>query len=117
MIRAAVLTLGLLLAGCATGPGLPERMEPLMGAPQLEVVRALGVPDAQTEADGVRILRWSSRSVRVYPGAPWWVHRGLGGPPPVVVQRRCDLEIEFTRRAAAGPWRAVSWRTRGNDCR
>ena len=124
-------------AGCATtqGPERAERMGALMGRTELSLVRELGVPDATTEAEGRRILRWSSATLEVVPEPyPWgpfgpWGYGydrvgyaygyGAGWAAPRTYRRWCDMELEFERAedAPEAPWRAVSWRTRGNDCR
>ena len=115
-----------LLAGCAAGPaqpGLKQRTDALLGLTELEVVRSLGVPDAENQAQGVRSLRWSWRELASYPD-PWrWGPPGRrwpGGWPyrsERLVERQCDLEMEFERAAPDAPWIASSWRARGNACR
>lgn len=125
-----------LVAGCATvqGPSRAERMDALMGRTQLSMVREFGVPDAETTAEGRRILRWSHDTLEVRsdpfpwgPFGPWgYGGPGYGGPgfgypwPETRSYRRwCDMELEFERADASPntPWRATAWRTRGNDCR
>ena len=114
MLGLAALT----LSGCATGPTFAERMAALMGSTEVEVIREIGVPDADVTVgeDDARFLRWSFQDQSVYPSTPYgW--RGSFGGYPVVVSERCDLEIEFQRSLnGIGPWRAESWRTRGPDC-
>ncbi|MGM0583267.1 MAG: hypothetical protein ACQEUZ_01255 [Pseudomonadota bacterium] len=119
MKRLSLLALAPLLAACVSpGSGFDARMDGLMGRTQLSIVRDLGVPDASVETEEVRILRWSWRDVSVYPGGPWF-GRGYPWPQPHVVTRDCDLEIEFGRApdGPEAPWRAETWRARGNDCR
>ena len=134
-LLAICLAPALLVAGCATTetPSRAERMGALMGRTELSLVREMGVPDATTEAEGRRILRWSTATLEVVPDPfPWgpfgpW---GYGGPgrvygygagwaAPRTYRRWCDLELEFERadQTPDAPWRAVSWRARGNDCR
>ncbi len=118
-IRAgAALGLAVAVAGCATGPSFSQRMAALMGATEVEVIREIGVPDAEVtvDDDDVRFLRWSFRDQSVYPSGPYGWH-GPFGAYPVMVSERCDLEIEFQRALDGnGPWRAEAWRTRGPDC-
>lgn len=148
--RIALACLGAaLLAACSTGapqPTLKERMDPRMGLTEREIVRDLGVPDAELTTgeetpgieDDVRSLRWSQRRVVAWedPWGPWppyqpgglgTLSRRYGGPgypwggygPAYrtrVEEYACDLEIDFTRTAPEAPWRASAWRARGNAC-
>ena len=123
----ALCACALMLAACTgtPGPSLKERMDARMGLTELEIVRDLGVPDGSVEAEGVRSLRWSDRRIETYPEPipPYWVrNRPWGWPGPWgygdrVVEYQCDVEIEFSRAGPEEPWRASSWRARGNGCR
>jgi hypothetical protein len=112
----ACITLALLLAGCAVGPSLEERLAPLIGKREGEVVMALGVPTRTHEADGRRFLQYEERRATLYPGDLYWArpYSRFGpvlSPGPMLVTRSCDMT--FTLRQGV----VESFSLRGDDCR
>lgn len=57
-IRIAALLAPALLAGCASQAGFDQRMNALVGLPESELVRRIGLPDAAYAADGRRFLQY-----------------------------------------------------------
>jgi hypothetical protein len=115
-MRHAILLLALLLAGCATGPSLEERLAPLVGKREAEVVMALGVPTRTYEVDGLKFMQFEERRVTLYPGDLYWGRPyGRFGPAfgagPTLITRSCDMV--FTLRGGV----VQSFSLRGNDCR
>jgi hypothetical protein len=116
MRRAPGLALALLMAGCALGPSLEERLAPLVGKREGEVVMALGVPTRTYEADGRKFLQYEQRRVSLYPGDPYWA-RPYGrfgpvlSPGPMLITRSCDTT--FTLRQGV----VEAFALRGDDCR
>ncbi len=66
------LALALLLAACATGRRLEERLQPLVGKREAELVMALGVPTRTYEADGAEIPAIRGPAPHIYPGDFYW---------------------------------------------
>jgi hypothetical protein len=118
MMRSALgssLAAATVLAGCATGPTLEQRMLPLIGQSDVNLVAALGVPVRTYEADGRKFLTFEERRSYIYPGDPF-LYRGYGryGPyfaPAGYIIRIC--EITFSLRNG----RAESFIARGDGCR
>ncbi len=113
----------LLLAGCATGPSLQTRMISYMGAPEGQLVQALGVPDKQITVNGVSYLAYIRQRAQVAPtpvmgfgpwGGPWGPY-GYGGgfattlPAPIQVW---SCETTFTVKDG----HVVNVAFKGNDC-
>jgi hypothetical protein len=103
------------LAGCATGPTLEQRMLPLVGQSEANLVTALGVPVRTYEADGRKFLTFEERRSYIVAGDPF-LYRGYSryGPyfsPPGYIIRLC--EITFVLRNE----RAESFTARGDGCR
>lgn len=114
-MRRALLALPLLLAGCATGPSLEQRLTPLIGRSEGDLVAALGVPTRTYEADGRKFLQYEQRWAQVVPGdfygyGPYWRFPPLWVPPAYVL-RGCD--ITFTLQQG----RVESFAWRGDGCR
>lgn len=120
-VRRAFLFL-LLLAGCATGPGLRTRMISFMGASETQLVQALGVPDKQITVSGVSYLAYVRSRAQVQPspvigfggwGGPWGPYSGgfaaASLPAPVLVY---SCETTFTVKDG----RVVNVGFKGNDC-
>lgn len=102
-------------AGCATGPTLEQRMVPLVGRSEGDLVAALGVPARTYQADDRTFLTFEERRSYIVAGDPF-LYRGYSrfGPyfaPSGYVTRGCD--ITFTLRGG----RAESFSLRGDGCR
>ncbi len=101
-------------AGCATGPTLEQRMLPLIGRSEGDLVAALGVPARTYQADDRKFLTFEERRSYIVAGEPL-LYRGYRyGPyfsPPSYIVRACD--ITFTLRGG----RAESFSARGDGCR
>jgi hypothetical protein len=125
----ALLVLLAPLAGCATAEGFDARMASLIGMGEAELVRAIGVPDADFQtADGRRFLQYERLGVRgpaqVQPvfgmGFGGWGWRGrhgwgtgvgIAGPAYVYPPPACSVTFEMVAGRVAGFTR------RGDGCR
>ena len=127
MRRALAVLLPVALAACAVNTGEDRRayLSSLVGAPETELVRQLGVPTRSYETTGRKFVAYDERRVDVYPGAPFF--GGFGGFgygygrfgsgfgasyafPPQVVERGCETTFEIDGG------RVQSWALRGNAC-
>lgn len=69
----------LVLAACATTAGFDARMQALVGAAEGDLVRAIGVPEADfTTPDGRRFLQYERLGIRTPAPAPM-IGVGVGG--------------------------------------
>jgi hypothetical protein len=117
-MRCAALALPVLLAACAQGPGLSERLSAWVGRSEGDLVAEFGVPARTHEADGRRFLQFEQRrSVAVMqPGfdrpffSPWGPRFGYWPPPPATAVIGCD--ITFALRNG----RVESFSYRGEGC-
>ncbi|MGG5811785.1 hypothetical protein [Falsiroseomonas sp. CW058] len=117
-MRPAFLALPLLLAACAQGPTLGERLSTLVGRSEGDLVAALGVPVRTHEADGRRFLQFEQRrAVAVsQPGfdrpffTPYGPRWGYVPAPPAYAVVGCD--ITFALREG----RVESFTFRGEGC-
>ena len=115
-VRLAAVAAVAAVAGCATGPTLEQRLQPLVGRSEGDLVAALGVPDRTYEADDRRFLTFLDQRSYIMAGEPFLDYRSYGryGPyfaPPYYVNRVC--EITFTVRAG----RTDGYSLRGGACR
>lgn len=106
----------LLLAGCATGPGIEARLAPFIGQTEAALVAGLGVPTRTHEVDGLRFLQYEEHRQVLLPAETFWdrPHGRFGPMPlagPVLLTRSCD--VTFTLRTG----RVEGYAIRGNDCR
>ena len=111
-----VLALLLLLAGCATGPGIEARLAPFIGRTEAELVEGLGVPTRTHEVEGLRFLQYEQTRQVLYQLDPYWGRPyGRFAPlplaAPVLLTRSCA--VTFTLRQG----RVESFAIRGDDCR
>ncbi|HQT75385.1 MAG TPA: hypothetical protein PLX84_15785 [Acidiphilium sp.] len=109
----------LMLAGCAVGPSLAERMSGYVGRPESALVAALGVPDRRITVDGTTYFAYVERSYSAQPGvgAPF---PGFYGPyygpyygpvfPPATYTRQCT--VTFALKGGM----VKTFTLRGNDC-
>ncbi|WP_426959307.1 hypothetical protein [Muricoccus radiodurans] len=115
MMRALLLA-PLLLAACATGPTLPERLATYVGRSEAELVGSLGVPVRTYDAGGQRFLQFEERRNVAMPGDTFLYGRGLYGArawvgsPAAYVPVQCDLT--FALRAG----RVEGFSYRGDGC-
>ncbi|MBX6742448.1 MAG: hypothetical protein IRY87_10450 [Acetobacteraceae bacterium] len=114
-MRRMLIALPLLVAGCATGPSLDQRLAPFIGRSEGDLVSALGVPSRTYVTEGRKFLQYDQRWTQVVPGGfynygPYWRSAPLWAPP-VYVLRACD--ITFTLRE--GRVEGFTWR--GDGCR
>lgn len=117
----------LALAGCATTAGFDQRMGALVGMPEVELVRQLGVPNQVFIAEGRRFLQYDRvgqpQPAMIQPTFGFGVggfgfNRGLGmgtgigfgGPAYVYPPPSCSVTFEM-----AGD-RVGSFTRRGDGC-
>ncbi len=80
-MKRAILPALFLLAACATGPTLAERLSGYVGRPEADLVAGLGVPLRVYEGEGRRFLEFGQQRLLAVP-APYvgaWNRRGGGG--------------------------------------
>lgn len=119
MRRAALFLLPALLAACAQGPTLDQRLSTFIGRSEADLVAALGVPVRTHEVEGRRFLQFEQRrTVEVaQPGmyrpsyGPWGPRWGYWAPGSSYAVVGCDLT--FTLRDG----RVESYSYRGEGCR
>jgi hypothetical protein len=118
-MKPVIPALFLLLAGCAQGPGLDQRLSTFVGRSEGELVGELGVPLRVHEADGRRFLQFEQRrgvAVAPPPGyyapvyGPWGPRFGYWPPSPGVTMATCDLTF------ALREGRVESFSYRGEGC-
>lgn len=109
---ALLLVAAAALAGCATGPSRQEFLASLVGRPESDAIRALGVPTQVVEANGHRFLGYQDSGVGYVPTAPFGPFGyGFGYyPVGVPVVRTCETTLEIVGG------RVASWTLRGNAC-
>jgi hypothetical protein len=105
-----------LLAACATGPGIEARLAPFVGQTEAALVASLGVPTRTHEVDGLRFLQYEERRQELHHLDPYWGRPyGRFAPMPLagpmLLTRSCD--VTFTLRAG----RVEGFAIRGDDCR
>ncbi len=118
MTRTATLGSLLLLAACAQGPTLEQRLSVFVGQSEADLVAALGVPVRTHEADGRRFIQFEQRrTVAVAAPAPI-PYYGRFGPrfgywpqPPGYAVVGCDITFELWDRRVEG------FSARGDGCR
>jgi hypothetical protein len=113
-----ILLLSLLLSGCvAAGPSEREIfLGQLIGRPEADAVRQLGVPSRSFESGGKRFLAYNESRIDTVPvlagfgryGRPYYGY--YGGFAPEVIQRVCETTVEIADGKVA------SFTLRGNSC-
>jgi hypothetical protein len=114
----AILLLPLLLAACAQGPGLSERLSTWVGRSEGDLVAEFGVPVRTYEVEGRRFLQYEQRRTVALsqPGfdrpyfTPWGPRFGYFPAPPAYATYGCDLT--FAIRAG----RVENFSFRGEGC-
>lgn len=127
-MKRALLLSTLLMAACTTGPDRAAVLNGLVGQPETEVVRVLGVPSRTYETAGHKFLAYTEqRSSYVdggfggfygggffgggFYGAGFGPGFGYGyGFPAEIIPRLCETTFDV----AGG--RVQSWALRGNAC-
>ena len=118
MKRVLPLLLAAALAGCAPAFNRPAFLATLVGQPETELVRRLGVPSRTYETDGRKFLAYSERRSEVIGGGPFFGGFGYFGSglgygaafPPEIIERICETTFEV------GNGRVLAWSLRGNAC-
>ena len=114
MLALAVMS----LAACAPGFDRRAYLATLVGQPETELVRQLGVPSRTYDAGGRRFIAYSERRADIYGGGPFFGGFGYFGAgyglygafPAQVIERGCETTFEV------GDGRVLSWALRGNAC-
>ena len=111
------MLLCLAMAACATGPDRRTVLAGLVGQPETEAVRQLGVPSRAYEAGGRKFLAYDERRTDLIPVSPFiggfgYFGYGYGGIglPAQAIERGCETTLEVSGG------RVVSWSLRGNAC-
>jgi hypothetical protein len=116
-MRRLILLLPLLLAACAQGPTLQERLSVWIGRSELDLVTEFGVPNRILELEGRRFLQYEQR--RTVPVAvpdygpwygPWGPRGGFWPPPPSYAVVGCDVTFVIRQE------RVESFTFRGQGC-
>ncbi len=118
MLRPILLLPLMLLAACAQGPTLQQRLSTYVGRSEGELVAEMGVPVRTHEAEGRRFLQYEQRRTVALaePGyyrpvwGPWGPRYGYFPSPPSYGVVGCD--ITFALRAG----RVESFTYRGEGC-
>lgn len=107
-----------LLAGCAQGPTLEQRLSVFVGQGEGDLVAALGVPARVHEVEGRRFLQFEQRRTMAIAAPPTMPAYGRYGPrwgywpaPPAYAVVGCDLTF------ALRDGRVESFSFRGDGCR
>lgn len=117
-MRRALLLLPLLVAACAQGPTLQQRLSTYVGRSEGELVAELGVPVRTYEAEGRRFLQYEQRRTvavsqpgfdRPYYG-PFGPRFGYWPAPPSYAVIGCDLTFALRQS------RVESFTFRGEGC-
>lgn len=122
-MKRLLLALPLLATACAApGPTLSQRLSPLVGQSEGQLVSTLGVPVRTYEADGRKFLEFQSQRLTALPGDPFWGGGfGYGGRPfgwggvwgpPTTVWAPVTCNVTFALRAD----RVEDFTYRGEGC-
>ena len=112
------LLLGAVLAGCAPAFDRPAFLATLVGQPEAELVRRLGVPSRTYETGGRKFLAYSEQRSDLIGGGPFFGGLGdvgpgygyYGGIPTEIIERSCETTLEV------GDGRVLAWSLHGNAC-
>ncbi len=111
------LLLAAVLAGCAPAFDRPAFLATLVGQPEAELVRRLGVPSRTYETGGRKFLAYSEQHSDLIGGGPFLGGLGFGpgygfygGFPTEAIERNCETTFEV------GDGRVLAWSLRGNAC-
>lgn len=119
-MRMVLAALALSLGACATQEGFRQRLQPLVGRSEADLVRELGVPTAIHEAGGIRFLQYESARTITWPGSPprlvTYERRGRlirdwdPGRPPTFDVRTCRTTWQIEGNRVTG------FSFEGSDC-
>ncbi len=116
-MRTPWVLLLLVVSACTAGPDRRAYLSTLVGQPEAEVVRQLGVPTRVYETGGHKFLAYVERRERVYGGPVFggfgYFGAGYGfydGFPAEVTVRTCETTFEVADA------RVLTWALRGNAC-
>jgi hypothetical protein len=119
-MRCVLLASFVLLGACTAGAERAASLNALVGQPQTEVVRQLGVPTRTFSSGGHTFLAYEQeKSSTIYGGGPFfgggfgYYGGGFGAVsafPAEIVQRRCETTFEVVAD------RVQTWSLRGNAC-
>lgn len=117
-MRALVLLALLTLGGCAQGPTRAVYLNGLVGLPEADVVRQLGVPARTYETGGHKFLAFVEQRQDYIAGGPFLFGGGFYGGgfgygttfPAQVIDRFCETTLDFVGGRMRG------WSLRGNAC-
>ncbi len=111
-VRAAWLGLPLLIAACATGPTLAQRLSVFIGLPEVDLVAGLGVPLRSFDGDGRRFLEFEQRRLLSVPEPYVGGFGRRGGFYGGTTYTNVTCSITFALRDG----RAESFTFRGDGC-
>lgn len=118
MNKLALLACLAALTGCSGAQQRQALLNSLIGQPETEVVRVLGVPNRSFETQGHRFLAYEQRDVEIEPGFPYagpvayeprYYRYGYAFPASVV-EWSCETTFDVVSS------RVRSWSLRGNGC-
>jgi hypothetical protein len=120
-MRKTILAIALSLGACTSSADRAAYLNTLVGQPEAELVRQLGVPSRMLETGGHKFLAYDQqRSTTIYAGGPYfgsiggYYGGGFGGYystiPTEVVSRQCATTFELVDD------RVISWFLRGDGC-
>jgi hypothetical protein len=117
-MRTLCLAALLALSACAQGPSRQQVLAGLIGAPETEVVRVMGIPTRTFETGGHKFLGYLERRADYIPAGPFfwggsgWYGGGFGYAafPPQVIERACETTFDLVGN------RVVTYSLRGNAC-
>ncbi len=115
MKRALVLLLCASVLGCAEDTSRQQALQGLIGHPESDAIRLLGVPSRTFETNGRTFLAWDGQRLdyaAVGPGFGPWGPWGWGyyAPATVPVMRGCQTTLEV------GGGKVLGWALHGADC-
>jgi len=118
-MKFAVLAILIGLTACTAGQDRERYLTSLVGQPEAELVRSMGVPNRSYETGGRKFVAYDRRSTVFFGASPFGGYGygyGFFGPgvytgfPAEAVERRCETTFEI------GAGRVLSWIDRGNAC-
>lgn len=116
-MKNALLALTLTLTACTYGQDRGRYLTSLVGQPEAELIRQMGVPNRTYETAGHRFVAYTQRQTVYFDASPsfgfgygYFGASAYTGFPAEVVERQCETTFEI------GAGRVLSWTNRGNTC-